>query len=79
MLIIITLEKRKIMNKKTAFTVRAKLSQKMLNLMINNVIDVRFVEKDLLVVSVWTISNYGRSTPKANKLIHSYLTSIAVQ
>jgi hypothetical protein len=47
------------MNKKTAFTVRAKLLQKMVNLMTNNVINVQFVEKDLLAVSVWTISIYG--------------------
>lgn len=58
-MIIISLQKRKVMNKKTAFTVRAKLLQKMVNLMTNNVINVQFVEKDLLAVSVWTISIYG--------------------
>jgi hypothetical protein len=44
---------------KTAFTVKAKLLNKMVNLMINNVLNVRFVEKDLLIVRVWTISIYG--------------------
>jgi hypothetical protein len=44
---------------KTAFTVKAKLLNKMVNLMINNVLNVRFVEKDLLMLSVWKTSIYG--------------------
>lgn len=72
------MKKLKVMNKKTAFSVGAKLFQKMAFIEVFSVINVLLVASVFWVVIVSERIIFGLNTQKANKIIFSLLRNMVV-